>query len=742
MSLRSAILPLLLLLVPFQSFAQSSAASFREHYEAAEAHRRAGNLAAAEVEFAAILAEACHKLGKIYTAQANYQGAVTALESAAAHRPDSPDVLVDLAIAYFHVDQYEKAKGPLGRALARDPRSAAAHHMAGKTYFMLGEFVKSVDALEAALKLSPGDYDVAYTLGLAYLKQRQPAQAKLVYDRMVAQLGDRAALRVLIGRAYRETSFLPEALGEFKKAVALDPHFPRVHYYLGLTYLLKDGVTKVEDAAREFEIELAAHPDEFFANYYLGILSIIDRKWDAAIGLLEKASRIQPDNPDPYFHLGQAYQGIAKHEQAIEVLTKSISLNPDLAHNDYQVATAHFRLGQSLLKVGRTEEGEKEVQISADLKSRSLKSHQRKTEAYLSASSVQEQQAKLPDSISGEGLVAKPAAPDAHAGGALQRDAEYYAKVIAAAYNNIGLLRAERQDFRAAASQFGHAARYNPRHEGLALNLGLANFKAELYKEAVPPLENELEAHPDNILAKRLLGLSYFMTNDYARASALLAEVVAAKPDEAALYYPLALALAKQGKVEETNRVIQQMIVVGGNTPQLHVLLGQAYAEQGEPAKALEELRVAVALDGKVPLARFYAGMIFLKAGKLDEATREFEGELAVSPHDLQVKYHLGFVLLSRQDTARGIQTLREVIDAKPEFADARYELGKALLQQGDVKGATENLEIAAKLDPEKPHVHYQLGRAYIAAGRQAEGESHLEVSRRLKEKARTQTNQ
>src|SRR5205814_954748 len=83
-------------------------------------------------------------------------------------------------------------------------------------------------------------------------------------------------------------------------------------------------------------------------------------------------------NPDPYFHLGQAYQGAGKHKEAIEVLQKSIALNPSLNHNDYQVTTAHYRLGQSLLKVGRTAEGEKELQISADLKAKGFKLDEKK----------------------------------------------------------------------------------------------------------------------------------------------------------------------------------------------------------------------------------------------------------------------------------------------------------------------------------------------------------------------------
>src|SRR5688572_30874964 len=50
--------------------------------------------------------------------------------------------------------------------------------------------------------------------------------AKQLYASMVQRLGNRPALRVLIGRAYRETGFLPESIEEFKAAIALDPRFP------------------------------------------------------------------------------------------------------------------------------------------------------------------------------------------------------------------------------------------------------------------------------------------------------------------------------------------------------------------------------------------------------------------------------------------------------------------------------------------------------------------------------------
>jgi len=150
---------------------QSPRDTIRQHYDAAEAQRRAGNLAAAETEYTAILAEAYAKLGKVYSAQKDFKTAIAALEAAAAYDQDSDEVLLDLAIAYFNLEQFDKSLVPLTKARTRNPGNAGVHQMMGKSYFMLGELRKASDELHAALKLTPDDYDVSYTLGLVYLKQ-------------------------------------------------------------------------------------------------------------------------------------------------------------------------------------------------------------------------------------------------------------------------------------------------------------------------------------------------------------------------------------------------------------------------------------------------------------------------------------------------------------------------------------------------------------------------------------------
>jgi tetratricopeptide (TPR) repeat protein len=717
---------LLLLLV-----SQSPQDTIRQHYESAEAARQAGNLAAAEAEYAVILGEGYERLGKIHVTRAEYQQALTTLEAAQKYRPNSPDVLVDLAIAYFGAQQYEQALVPATKAIAIAPDNAGGHQMLGKTYFMLGDLGKSITELEAAARLAPSDIDVAYTLAIAYLRNNQAAPAKQVFDSLLKTFGEKPQLHLIIGRAYRQAGMLPEALEEFKKTIALDPAFPRAHYYLGITYLLDEGQSKTNEALQEFKIEVAANPDEFFANYYLGVVYNFQRQWDLAITFLEKASSIQPNNPDPYFQLGQAYQELNNHQRAIEVLKKSIALNPNLAHNKSQVTTAHHQLAQSLLKTGQTEAGQKELQIAAELKAEAFKLEQQNQS--VTPNKAKGELARTMDIGPEEHSSAVPSSLDAKTKQELEKSEAYYKKVVGTAHNNIGLIRGERQDFPGAAEQFALAAKWDPEQEGIDFNLGLAYYKSQLFTQAVAPLQNELKVHAGNRAAGVLLGLTFFRLGDYSRAAALLSAGVDPQSADLSTLYALASSFIKQGKVSAAAPLMEQVKTVRGDVPELHLLLAEKYDSGGVPAKALAELNEFAASKTNTPMVHYYAGLLYLKLEKRAEAMGEFEKELTLSPNDVATKFSLADTLLSGKEVERGLTLIREVVQARPEHPGARYALGKALLQRGDVPGAIDNLERASKLEPDKSEIHYQLGQAYLAAGRKTEGKNQIDLSKQLR---------
>src|SRR5260221_1793345 len=184
-----------------------------------------------------------------------------------------------------------------------------------------------------------------------------------------------------------------------------------------------------------------------------------------------------------------------------------------------------------------------------------------------------DQEDKLPVAGSVASTTTPSNLPDEKATREFESAEAYYAKILAATHSSIGLLRADRRDFRPAAKQFRLAANWNPHQQDVDYNLGLAYFRAEAYKDAVPPLETEVKTHPQNSRARWLLGLSYFKTSNYAKTSELLADVVTSESTNIDLYYALVFSLIKQGKTEFADQAIQRMAKVTGDSPQLQVLL-------------------------------------------------------------------------------------------------------------------------------------------------------------------------
>src|SRR5437763_1398197 len=105
-------------------------------------------------------------------------------------------------------------------------------------------------------------------------------------------------------------------------------------------------------------------------------------------------------------------------------------------------------------------------------------------------------------------------------------------------------MRAKASKFREAAEYFQQAAVWKPDLAGLDRNWGFAAFRAELYSEAIPPLERQLTASPQDAFVRQLLGLSYFMTDNFAKTAEVFRLFLQDPPDDPdLLYFPRAKLL-------------------------------------------------------------------------------------------------------------------------------------------------------------------------------------------------------
>ena len=74
---------------------------------------------------------------------------------------------------------------------------------------------------------------------------------------------------------------------------------------------------------------LKKESNHFQANFFLGILSAINKKFDIAKQLLNKATEIEPDNSDAHNNLGNVLKQIGEHQKAKSCYEKAIQIQPN-----------------------------------------------------------------------------------------------------------------------------------------------------------------------------------------------------------------------------------------------------------------------------------------------------------------------------------------------------------------------------------------------------------------------------
>jgi tetratricopeptide (TPR) repeat protein len=724
-----------LLVATVSAAPQQAPDPLNQHYSAAQTFQLGGDFERAEAEYRQVLALALQRMGNLLAAENNdSEEAVRLLQDAVAAEPAYADARVDLAMVYFRAGHLEKAGAEASEVVKADPHNARALQLLGNIEFAQGNFAEAAEHLHTALGLQ-GDFETAYSLALAYLSQHKLAETKILFDELLNDMGSTPELHVLLGRAYRETDYLDEAIREFKKAIELDPHYPRVHYYLALAYLAQGEKERFPTARPLFEQELAINPKEFFSTFFLGVIHLEDRDFPVAEEYLKKTVQLQPENPDPLLYLGQVYFETNHPELAIATLKKSIALTADPSHNHYQVSKAYTMIGQILIKMGKQDEAEAELKRSQELRAQAFQSDKERQDAHEGS-----QHELLPDLQSGQ---EKPALLENHPPlnaadrAKVQELRATLTEILGNTFNNLGVIQARREQYAPAADFFRQAAQWKPDLPGLDRNWGLASFRAQRFEEATGPLASEVAHQPDDAKARDALGMSYFMTDKFAKTVEIFRPRLADLPDDPGVLYALGVSLVRTGDPATAARVFQRMLEKNPNVAEIHVLLGQASADQNQYTPAVAEFSRALELDPKIEGAHFGLGIILLHQGKVDDSVREFRAELEAHPADARAKYHLAYGLLMQQQKDRAFTLLSEVVRDKPDYADAQYQLGKILLERGEVKAAIERLETAVRLDPTKDYSYFQLSAAYRRDGRLEDAQHVLEAYQKLKDKER-----
>jgi len=260
---------------------------------------KALNLANAAHKLAPNNADVSGILGHLVYRTGDYVWALSLLESAADQLPNQPELLYDLAWAYYAVGRIADAQTAMQKAL----RSGAGFAGSGDAE----RFVALADAFGSPSKVQAAEGQARKIL---------QAEAKYVPALMVSgaaeeRAGNFKAAREIYGQAL--AVFPPFAPAARQLAILDAKHFSDD----------ANGCARAEQAR-------TAYPDDPEVAMSLGILSYYQAKYPRSAELLQESAAKTKDDGELYYYLGMDYYQLKRTRESKQALEQALTLKiPD-----------------------------------------------------------------------------------------------------------------------------------------------------------------------------------------------------------------------------------------------------------------------------------------------------------------------------------------------------------------------------------------------------------------------------
>jgi tetratricopeptide (TPR) repeat protein len=341
--------------------------TLEQQRQAAFVLEQQGKSAEAEAEWRAVLkarpanAEAYAHLGFLEGRKERYKEAVPLYRKALALDPAMPGLKMNLGLALFKCGALKEAIQAFTPLLKSEPASSPEAvrltTLIGIAHYGLGEFHEAIPDLKQAAASDQKNLSFRLMLAQSCLATKQYQCVLDVYHEILMLNAESVEADMLAGEALDGMKDHDGAIQQFGNAIKADPKAPNAHF--GLGYLLwTQG--KYEEAAPEFQAELANVPDNVQALTYLADTDIRIGNPEAARPLIEQVIRIEPNTELAHLDLGILDADAGSREDALREFKVATRLSP----ND---VNAHWRLARLYQVMGRKDEAKVEFDKTSSL---------------------------------------------------------------------------------------------------------------------------------------------------------------------------------------------------------------------------------------------------------------------------------------------------------------------------------------------------------------------------------------
>ncbi|MGE5458608.1 MAG: tetratricopeptide repeat protein [Methanococcaceae archaeon] len=241
-------------------------------------------------------AEAYIRLGGLYFDNKKYSEAAQLLEEAVTSFPDNFPINLILGLSFSQLNDYQKAKTFLGKAVSLNSKDITALSAYGYTLNQLKQPEEAINYIKQALQIDPVNVDLLGTLGLIFNAQKRWAECDSCYSKALEL--DSTNILVLNNYAYSLAERgvrLDEALNMVTTALNKEPSNSSYLDTMGWVYF---RLGKFKLAADYIQKALNIDSKNSTLLEHLGDITFKEGDKSKAIDLWKKALELNSDNPE------------------------------------------------------------------------------------------------------------------------------------------------------------------------------------------------------------------------------------------------------------------------------------------------------------------------------------------------------------------------------------------------------------------------------------------------------------
>jgi tetratricopeptide (TPR) repeat protein len=241
----------------------------------------------------------------------------------------------------------------LDMAVKAAPGSSEAHRMLGTVAALAGDTAKSVDHLEAALRIRPDDERSWIALARARADIGAIAEASRTLEAAIAAIPGSGGLRWRHARLLVKLDRNADALEEYSEAQRLAALSGQALVYQSVAALASVhlDVARMSDATN---LRVRVNLNDAEAHRELASVYTKQGREDEAFAELAIATWLDPEDALTLVALGQNHMAAHRDLDAIEALERAVALAPNLRD-------ARYALAQALTRAGRRADAQRQL---------------------------------------------------------------------------------------------------------------------------------------------------------------------------------------------------------------------------------------------------------------------------------------------------------------------------------------------------------------------------------------------